>query len=126
MPQHWITNPIEAWLEAHPAVAWAVNHPLLALSVLLLILFLFGGLMRAIARFTEQIWIALLQAPIKLVQWLLSLISSSYRQRTTAALKRRTTDQQARLAQILERLEAMRQEQDCLLQEVKAILTEKR
>ncbi|NJR50856.1 MAG: hypothetical protein HC780_16090 [Leptolyngbyaceae cyanobacterium CSU_1_3] len=72
-------------------------------------LFLAWGLIRAIAYLSEQMWIFILQLPIKLFTRK-SGFTVTY------------SDRKKQLINNLNRLEALRQEQDKLLQEVKAIL----
>ena len=116
-----MTQPIADWLQGHPNIAWAIDHPLIALGLLLIVLLLLSGLLQAIARLTAQVWIWLLQSPLKLIRWLFyGLLRFTQRQPKLPALP--ATPQQERLTLILQRLETMRQEQDELLQEVRSLL----
>lgn len=114
------TAPIASWFETHPIFAWGIDHPLLTLGLLVVVLLLLSGLLQAIARFTEQIWIWLLRSPVLLIQWLFA-VGRSWVRRKPPALPA-ATPQQERLTLILQKLETMRQEQDELLQEVRALL----
>jgi hypothetical protein len=123
--ENFLTQPIQTWLEDHRMIAWAIAHPLLAFGGLLVMVLMFGGLLRAIARLTEQVWILLLKAPLKLGKWLLSLVSRAFRQTTAPKSLPVSTyigDRKERLHDILNQLEAIRQEQDELLKEVKSII----
>lgn len=115
-----LTQPIADWLQAHPIFAWGIDHPLWTLAVLFVTLLLLSGLLKAIGRFTEQIWIWLLRSPIMLMQWVFA-IALQWMRRKPPALPA-VTPQQERLTLILQKLETMRQEQDELLQEVRALL----
>jgi hypothetical protein len=127
--QEVFTQPFDVWLADHGNIAWAIAHPIPALGLLLLSLvmgfLLLQGFLRAIARLTEQAWFGLLQAPFKLVQWLLRLLVRPFQRSPMLAALAPTsaTSKQERLTQLVKKLEAMRQEQDELLQEVKAILS---
>ncbi|NEQ23711.1 MAG: hypothetical protein F6K28_32130 [Microcoleus sp. SIO2G3] len=115
-----LTQPIADWLQAHPIFAWGIDHPLLTLGLLLIVLLLLSGLLKAIARFTEQIWIWLLRSPLMLIQWLFAIALQWIRRKPLALPA--VTPKQERLTLILQKLETMRQEQDELLQEVRALL----
>lgn len=120
----WTTA--QNWLQPHPVLQWMLVHPLLSIGIAVLILFLLGGLLQAIGRLTEQIWVFLFQAPLRLVQWLISLSAKLIGWGAGSGIRGRSThDPQTRLNEILTRLEALRQEQDKLLDEVKALLTDK-
>ena len=120
--QGTLTQPIANWLQAHPLFAWVADHPLWALGLLVVVLLLLSGLLQAIARFTEQIWIWILRSPILLIQWLIA-IGRRWLRRKPAAVSIATSKQQ-RLTAVLQKLETMRQEQEELLQEVRALLTD--
>lgn len=119
--QGTLTQPMADWLQAHPLLAWGIDHPLWTLAGLFVVLLLLSGLLQAIARFTEQIWIWILRSPVLLIQWLVA-IGLRWMQRKPAAPI--ATPKQQRLTVILQKLEAMRQEQEELLKEVRALLVE--
>jgi hypothetical protein len=107
--QDFITVAAQNWAAAHPLLAWFLTHPLWTVGIICLMLFLGWGLIRAIAYLSEQMWIFILQLPIKLFTRK-SGFTVTY------------GDRKKQLISNLNRLEALRQEQDKLLQEVKAIL----
>lgn len=113
------------WLDAHPILAWLIAHPILTLVLLLLLWLLLGGLFRAIARLTEQVWLSAFQSPIKLGQWLLGRVPqpflSSFNLRT-ANPSSNSNDKEQRLSSILSRLEEIKQEQEELWKEIITIL----
>lgn len=134
-------GPVQDWLVQHPLWLWLFTHPLWLLGTILLALFLLAGLLQAIAGLTEQLWLGLLRLPILLVQalWqgslflLRRLVRQPSNQLMTKSLVQFPTDQLAlptaqptaksdRLTEIVNRLEALRQEQDELLKEVKLLL----
>jgi polyhydroxyalkanoate synthesis regulator phasin len=122
-----ITAPIQAWLADHPIPSWFITHPLWLIGSILLAILLFWGLLRAIARFTEQLWLVILQAPFRFTHWLfISLPKIILRSPTQlpSASSAVLESRQAKLADILQRLEALRQEQDALMKEVQAILAD--
>jgi hypothetical protein len=132
-----IFTPLQEWLAVHPLWNWLLTHPLWLLGLMVLMLFLLAGLLGAIARLTEAVWLAILQAPLRLVQLLfwgiVKLLKLPFTPRVLPAMPSRSTsapvpplgnqlDIQARLTVLLDRLDGLRQEQDELLQEVRSIL----
>jgi len=116
---------LQNWLNAHPLIHWVVDHPLWTVGLIVVTIFLFWGLLRAIARFIEQLWLIILRSPLFLFRWVLSMGTQTY-QRLAGAPELPTTavsGNQERLTEILNRLETLRQEQDELLKEVKTLLT---
>jgi hypothetical protein len=136
-----ILTPLQEWLAVHPVWNWLLTHPLWLLGVLVLVVFLVAGLLGAIARLTEAVWLAILQAPLRLVQLLfvgvVKLLKMPFAPRiisTTAGQPvhqiadppisptLNQPDAQERLTTILDRLDSLRQEQEELIQEVRSIL----
>lgn len=121
-----VTESFQSWLNAHPTIDWTVNHPLWALGLVLLSVFLFWGLLRAIAQFIEQIWIAILRLPLRLIQWIVGLGKGTYQRLTTDTREipaASETNSEQRLTELLTQLEALQQEEANLLQEIKTLLT---
>lgn len=120
--QSAVTGSLQDWLATHPMLAWLITHPLYTLGIGLLVLVVLWGLIGAIANLVQQAWSALLHAPLKLIRW---IWRSSVGLLTVAAMPKATSrksDKNQRLADLLSQLEAIRQEQDLLLEEVKTIL----
>lgn len=116
---------VQHWLSDHPMLNWFVSHPFLTIGLVLVGMLLLQGLLRAIGHFTEQIWLMILRTPIQLSQQLLKLLTLPFRAKTPAELPPLETvqpEQKERLAQLLNQLETLKQEQDKLLTEVKTIL----
>ena len=121
-----LTQPMQDWLLAHPYGKWLLIHPLWAIGLVLIALLLLFGLFGAIAQLTQKLWIILLRSPLLLVGWvvlgLVQLAKIPFKPK--GALPAAETKQQ-RLTEILDRLDALKREQDELLQEVKQILSVK-
>lgn len=121
-----MNDSFQTWLNAHPTIDWTVNHPLWAAGVVLIAIFLLWGLLRAIAQFIEQVWVAILRSPLLLIQWFFGLSRSTY-QRVIAAPKEMPVEPEPnlehRLTDLLNRLETLQQEEADVLQEVKTLLT---
>ncbi|MFM9267675.1 hypothetical protein [Tychonema sp. BBK16] len=131
------------WMDAHPVILWLVSHPLMGLGMLLLFIFMILGLFQALGSFFAEAWLFVLQSPGNFIQGFFkvgsksvsnlggvtvsSLVSSNPGLNNNSGLQVRgvesnSLDSQERLANILIRLEAIRQEQSQLLEEVSAIL----
>lgn len=134
---------IKDWMDSHPVILWLVSHPLIALAMLLLSILIILGLFQALGSFFAEGWLSILQIPGKFIQGVFSvgsksvsnlggvavnsLVSRTPGQNNNSALQLRgvesnSLESQERLANILTRLEAIRQEQSQLLQEASAIL----
>lgn len=113
----------QAWMATHPVVAWIMSHPLWAIALFFLALLLSWGLLGAIARLIQQVWFLILQAPLKLLQWLFNNLLKVFSRRALKAEEPTALEQrEQRLLETLNRLEALRHEQEELMQEVKTIL----
>jgi hypothetical protein len=136
---------VKIWIDAHPALSWAtkallwgINHPILGIVSLILVIFILKQFIKVFGSVIEQALLSLLKAPFLLVQFLFRLTSKlgkstennlngkqgenevlALSPSSSASISR---EHQERLAKILARIEAIRQEQNELLQEVKAIL----
>jgi hypothetical protein len=121
-----IANYVSHWLIAHPYLAWTIAHPLLGLGLLLLTIFSLWGLIKAIGRAIEQIWLFLLTTPFRLLQPIFGLMWRSLRRifgHTSASDDRSdarsiSTTTTERIDRIIDRLESLRQEQDILIEEL--------
>jgi hypothetical protein len=67
--QRAVADVFQDWLVAHPLIGWEITHPLWSIGLGLLLLFLFWGLLNAIGRLTERLWVTLLRMPLQLGQW---------------------------------------------------------
>jgi hypothetical protein len=120
--QNLISAALQNWLESYPTLDWLVGHPLSAIGLAILFIFLFWGLLNAIARFTERLWIVLLRSPLTLSQWLLSRSPSVLKQ----ILPKPKADPQQSIKAVLARLEELRKEEDQLIAQVKEWLSSQR
>jgi hypothetical protein len=124
--EHAVSSYFSQWLGQHPYLAWSIGHPLLSLGLVLIAIFLLWGLIKAIGRGIEQIWIFLLQTPFKLLQPIFRPIWGSIWRRfghngnsgSPQSLKPLGDERSGRSEQILDRLHALNQEQQSLLQEL--------
>ena len=119
---------VQGWLATHPMVSWLAAHPLISVGLLFFFLFLFWGLLSAIARLTEDLWLFIVRLPLRFVQWLFGLIALALKLPTARANPGRASKKgnSDRLNQILTRLEAIHQEQDELMQELSKLLAKEK
>jgi hypothetical protein len=113
--EHAVSSYLSQWMGQHPYFAWSIAHPVLSLGLVLIAIFLLWGLIKAIGRGVEQIWLFLLKTPFKLLQPMFRPIWGSIWRRIG-----HTGDSElsARSEQIIDRLHALNQEQQSLLQEL--------
>lgn len=126
--------PIQTWFDQHVWLEWLLQHPLWLLGLLGLAIFLFAGLIQAIGRLTENIWLTLLLLPFRLLKWLVKslvwlgqLAISGKPDSDPAAIEVQSAaaHPENRLQELLDRLDAIRIEEANLLQEVREILAAK-
>ncbi|NUN66024.1 hypothetical protein HCU40_14980 [Pseudanabaena biceps] len=116
--QSSINSSLNGWIDQHPQLVWLINHPLQSFGILLLGLFLFSGLLGAISRITEKFWLFVLTYPFKIFSNSWMFISKSLQKDDD----NQKTKSQKRVAEILSRLELIRQEQTLLSQELESLL----
>jgi hypothetical protein len=113
-----LTHSFQGWMAAHPVLAWMTNHPLWSIALFFVTLLLFWGLLGAIARLIQQIWMRILQAPLKFLRWIFGSLFKAI-----PVLKAEEPQgREQRLLAAIDRLEALQQEQELLMQEVKTML----
>ncbi len=128
--EHAITSYFTQWLTAHGYLGWIVSHPLPSLGLLLLAIFSLWGLLKAVGRGIEQIWLFLLTTPFKLIQPVLRLMwrsiqrgfghtSSSGEQLESKLISQ---PQSERIERIIDRLQSLSQEQENLLGELSKLM----
>ena len=123
--QKSIVNSLQSWLETHPIASWLINHPLWLLCSFIVLLLLFGGLLRVIGRLTEETWLIIFQSPFRLARWLINIAYKALTNASTSEvtnLKVGKNDKKEQLTYILLRLEEIKQEQEELLKKMKTIL----
>jgi hypothetical protein len=128
--EHAITSYFTQWLTAHPYLAWIVSHPLPSLGLLLLAIFSLWGLLKAVGRGIEQIWLFLLTTPFKLLQPVVRLFWNSiqrgfgHNNSSDKQLESKLISQPhlERSEQIIDRLQILSQEQENLLGELSKLM----
>ena len=146
--QRAIASSVNSWLQAYPAatslmqvLSWASTHPLVSLVLFLLGIAIIFSLIKAISRFLEILGLLILKVPFQLIQGLIKVSFQGLVKIGNLAFKGQIVEQssnllplqntkphliekdkQQRLAEISTRLEAIRQEQNQLLEEVTTLL----
>ncbi|MBD2036712.1 hypothetical protein H6F76_17010 [Leptolyngbya sp. FACHB-321] len=125
--QDVVATSVKMWMAQHPIVSWVMAHPVWTIALVLLLLFLCWGLLAAIAQFTQQVWLFILQAPLKLTQ---SLAKGTFQSLKRFEILQPAKSEgqgnvQQRLHEILNHLELLRQEQEVLMKEMHSILSSK-
>jgi hypothetical protein len=117
------------WLVAHPYLTWIISHPLPSLGLLLLTIFSLWGLIKAIGRGIEQIWLFLLTTPFKLLQPIFRLMwrsiprifgHNNVSDEHTGSPEMSMTPP-AEIERIIDRLHSLNQEQEILLRELSTL-----
>ncbi|HEY9896488.1 MAG TPA: hypothetical protein V6D34_13950 [Candidatus Sericytochromatia bacterium] len=119
-----VATSMKAWMSEHPILSWIIAHPLWSIALLVVVLFLCWSLLGAIAQFTQQAWLALLQAPLKATQLLSRGAFQSLKRADVFSSTELTSqkDVQERLSKIVSRLEVLQQEEEALIREMQSIL----
>ncbi|HIK41897.1 hypothetical protein [Thermoleptolyngbya sp. M55_K2018_002] len=123
-----LSTPLQTWLAAHPIAQWLVMHPLWALGLIVGAIALLVGLLGAIGRLTENLWLRLFQVPL----WLFASIfgggfqlAKRLSQSSTRHPRKTDSDNPTQqLDQILARLTELRREEEQLLVELKTLVAE--
>lgn len=124
---------IKLWVDSHPVISWSlkflswgINHPIFGLIIFLIGIFLIWQLFKNFAGLIEKGLLATLKAPFNLIASLLkfsfkplSFLGKNYKE----ALLSNYQDKQDKLSKLFNRLEAIKQEQDDILQEITAIVS---
>jgi hypothetical protein len=128
--EHAVTNYFTHWLGAYPYLTWMISHPVPSLGLLLVLIFALSGLIKAIGRGFEQVWLFLLTTPFKLLQpilrWIWRLIQriSGHNKPSEEQVKSKLmpTASPEQIERILDRLQVLHQEQAQLVNELSTLI----
>lgn len=118
---------LQNWLIDSPILSWGFANPLGGLVIVVVLIMVLGGLVRAIAQLTEQLWVRLLQLPMRAGQWLLTQLFHLLKLKPRTANSSQTVianhpEPNPQICEIMMRLEHLQQEQTLLLQDIKTLL----
>ncbi|MGG6292917.1 hypothetical protein ACQ4M4_00720 [Leptolyngbya sp. AN02str] len=112
---------VDQWVAEHPVVGFFVMHPRILLGLVVVGILLLTGLFGAVSRMTEGFWLRLIRMPFILVRSLgrggFWLVRRALRQPTATP-----TPTPNPWLEIAQRLEALRHEQDVLMQDIQILL----
>jgi hypothetical protein len=116
------------WLMDYPILGWGLAHPFWGLVAAIVLVMVLGGLVRAIAQLTEQLWVRLLQLPMRAGKWMLAQLFHLLKLKPRTADKPQLSmannpDPDRQIGEIMVRLEHLQQEQTLLLQDIKTLLS---
>ena len=130
-----IDSTIKNWLNQHPVFFWLVTHPIWTLIIFLFVIFLIFGLFEAVTTLIKSIWLFTFKIPQKLVIKTVNLTiitfqnigyqiwpQNSHQNKLKLTKIGNKSDRQQRIAEILDRLEQLKQEQNRLLTEIAEML----
>jgi DNA anti-recombination protein RmuC len=110
---------INKWIASHPTLFWIANHPIQTILIAILIIFLIPILLNVLANLVKQIGIFVLKSPFKLSNSLISTVKERKLLPTRTSENLNRSEQRSK---ILGRLDAIKQEQEELLQELATIV----
>jgi hypothetical protein len=134
------SNPIERgissyfnkWIENSSTIGWIITNPVLSFAILLLAIFLLGGLFKALGRGSEWMWLFLLALPWKLIQPTLKFGWKTIdrllnRDRSNPSISKKAiapakVPPQVRMKAIVTRLAEIDREQSLLLAELSSLI----
>ena len=111
---------VDSWLAEHMSILWLLQHPFVSVVGFVITLVLFARLLVAIATLIDRLWLWILGLPITLFQ---SIFTSGNRQKDNlpATVNYELTTNPKEFEQILQKLNAIEQQQKQILQDLAAI-----
>ena len=109
---------VDSWLAEHISILWLLQHPLISVVGLVIALVLFARLLVAIAYLIDRLWLWILRLPITLFQAIFSSEETAKDDLPTTINNYELTNHSQEFEQILQRLNAIEQQQKKILQEL--------
>ena len=109
---------IDSWLAEHISVLWLLQHPLISIIGFMMALVLFARLLTAIAYLIDRLWLWILRLPITLFQAIFSSGEKPQDDLPTTINNYELTTHPEKFEQILQKLNAIEQQQKKILQEL--------
>ncbi len=121
-----LSHTIHNWLATHPLISWGLHHPLQILGIVLVVIFLLRGLFKLTDKLIVDALQLVLKLPFKLSVFFLRKVKINNTKESGAdvgkSLELASSVQEEELVSILQKMEAINQEQSQLLQRVRTIL----
>lgn len=109
---------IDSWLAEHVSLLWLLQHPLISIIGFVIALVLFARLLVAIAHLLDRLWLWILRLPITLFQAIFSPGEKAKDDLPTTINNYELTTHPEKFEQILQKLNAIEQQQKKILQEL--------
>lgn len=117
------TTALDVWVSQHRIAGWLVTHPLWSFIALVLTISLVWTLITLAGRLLQRTWLMILAAPFLGLWWLIKQLFRWLRGAIAQAETAPTGHPaENRVADILRRLEHLRQEQETLMQELTTLI----
>ena len=112
---------IDSWLAEHISVLWLLHHPLISIIGFVIFLVLFARLLVAIASLIDRLWLWILRLPITLFQAVFPSGEKAKDDLPTTINNYELTTNPEKFEQILQKLNAIEQQQKKILQDLAVI-----
>ena len=112
-----VQYPIDSWLAEHISVLWLLHHPLISVIGFVIFLVLFARLLVAIASLIDRLWLWILRLPITLFQAIFTP-NEQVKEPVSSTINYELTTNPETFEQILQKLKAIEQQQQKILQEL--------
>ena len=109
---------VDSWLAEHISILWLLQHPLISVVGFVITLVLFARLLVAIATLIDRFWLWILRLPIRLFRAIFSSGEPPQDNLPTTINNYELTTHPETFAQILQKLNAIEQQQKKILQEL--------
>jgi hypothetical protein len=117
-----INSFVHRWLVQHPVMSWLVQHPVISLVGFLVaaIFFIrfFVAIYKLITNSIDRLWLWILRSPFLLIKTLFGWELKPKTQTTTQITSYEVTTNSEQLTQICDRLNAIQQQQQQILQDI--------
>jgi hypothetical protein len=111
------------WLAGSSTLGWLIANPLWSAILLLISIFLFSGLFKAIGRGSERLWLFLLALPWILIKPVTQLFRIGFNRLVSKNIQTKiVADRGSRVQEIVTRLEQLDREQSDLISELSQLI----
>jgi hypothetical protein len=118
----WFSAMFQDWSKGHPLTLWFLTHPIYLISLIVLGLILFAGLIGIIGRLSENMWLAILQLPVKLFQAIIQLLPNIAQQVLRSPTSSRNNNKEEQIQSTLKEIELLRKRETELLLKLQSLI----
>ncbi|MDJ0899263.1 MAG: hypothetical protein QNJ55_10665 [Xenococcus sp. MO_188.B8] len=115
-----VQYPVDSWLAEHIFILRLLQHPFISIVGFVITLVLFARLLVAIATVIDRLWLWILRLPITLFEAIFSA-GEKPKDNLPATINYELTTNPEKFEQILQKLNAIEQQQQQILQDLAAI-----